>query len=446
MDENLAEFSGSEVPKLDAPVAPGQLGLALSGGGLRATLFHLGVVRLLYETGLLPRVRFISGVSGGAILAMHLGLHWDRYCGNPDEFESVAQEIVKFCQLDVRNRILRRWLFGWATIIPRVLLGWSRVRLLVATYERLFGNTTLNDLLPTAKIPRPRIIAQSVSLSTGAPCSFGRSGFMWYKTGDNGFLHENELSTIAPHLPIALAVAASSAFPPMFPPVHITARLLHVGIDEFSDPQYVTDGGVYDNLGIERPLWYFEQKKELDAFIISDAGGMFEWRLGTTYRLSLPRNVRATDILMKRVGDLIYQRLNDRQQHEFVRLSIGNTTDFFAERALPPAVQRRVGRIRTDLDAFSKIEIDSLIQHGYAHARQELAARGWIADETPHCQWFPVGPTQAGADEWAETLLKSSHRSAMKLFSMADWPIWAAVAVAILVVLGAWVLIFLAYP
>ena len=35
--------------------------------------------------------------------------------------------------------------------------------------------------------------------------------------------------------------------------------------------RYVTDGGVYDNLGVERPLWYFEQQKELDAFIVSDA-------------------------------------------------------------------------------------------------------------------------------------------------------------------------------
>jgi hypothetical protein len=263
---------------------------------------------------------------------------------------------------------------------------------------------------------------------------------MWYKTDDNGYLSESEFYETAPHLPIALAVAASSAFPPMFPPVQITARLLHVGIDKFSDPQYVTDGGVYDNLGIERPLWYFEQNKELDAFIISDAGGMFEWRLGT-YRLSLPRNVRATDILMKRVGDLIYQRLGDRKQHELVRLRIGNTTDSLAERTLPPAVQRRVGRIRTDLDGFNKIEIDSLIRHGYAVARKELVARGWITAATPHCDWFPVGPTQAGANEWAESLLKSSHRSAMKLFSMADWPIWAAAAVAILVVLAAWVLI-----
>jgi predicted acylesterase/phospholipase RssA len=436
----LVEPNNSVVPKPDAPGAPpGRIGLTLSGGGLRATLFHLGVVRLLFETGLLPRVKFIGGVSGGAILAMHLGLQWERYCANAAAFESAAREIVEFCQLDVRNRILRRWLFGWATIVPRAFLHWSRVRLLVATYERLFGEATLNDLLPTEAVKRPRVIVHSVSLSTGQPCSFGRSGFMWYETDENGFLRERELSKLTPHLPVALAVAASSAFPPMFPPVCITARLLHVGENEFPNAQYITDGGVYDNLGIERPLWYFEQEKELDAFMVCDAGGMFDWDFGK-YGLSLPRNLRATEILMKRVGDLIYQRLADRGQHEIVQLSIANTTDSLGERALPPAVQRRVGRIRTDLDAFTDIEIDSLIRHGYGVARDALAARGWIGIGTPHCAWFPVGSTQRGADAWADSLRKSSQRNVGALFSLADWPIWAAAVLALGAVLAAWLL------
>ena len=198
-----------------------------------------------------------------------------------------------------------------------------------------------------------------------------------------------------PHLPVALAVAASSAFPPMFPPVCITARLLHVGENEFPNAQYVTDGGVYDNLGIERPPRDFEQDKELDAFIVCDAGGTFDWDFGK-YGLSLPRNLRATEILMKRVGDLVYQRLADRGRHEFVQLSIANATDSLGERALPPAVQRRVGRVRTDLDAFTDIEIDSLIRHGYGVAREALAARGWIAAGHPIAPGFPWAPRRTG--------------------------------------------------
>src|SRR4051812_8804516 len=101
--------SESHVEESPTPAAPRHIGLTLSGGGLRATLFHLRVVRLLFETGLLPRVKFIGGVSGGAILAMHLGLQWHRYSGNCAAFESAAQEILGFCKIDLRNRILRRW-------------------------------------------------------------------------------------------------------------------------------------------------------------------------------------------------------------------------------------------------------------------------------------------------------------------------------------------------
>jgi predicted acylesterase/phospholipase RssA len=415
-------------PDPNAEGVPQRIGLALSGGGLRATLFHLGVVRFLFETGTLSRVQFVGGVSGGSILGMHLGLRWEQYVGNAAAFDTAARDIIAFCRRDVRNRILRRWVFACVTVVPRLLGLWSRTSLLVAEYRNLFGHATLGDLLPSDTVARPRVIAQSVSLSTGQPCSFGRSGFMWYESDDSGFLREREVSRRTPHLPVALAVAASSAFPPMFPPVRITAGLLHVGKNEFPHDQYVTDGGVYDNLGVERPLWYFEQQKELDAFIVSDAGGMFDWGFGT-YGLSLPRNLRATEILMKRVGDLVYQRLIDRKQHAFVTLSIADATDSLGALALPPAVQRRVGRIRTDLDAFSDVEIDSLIRHGYSVAREAFERRGWIARGTPHCAWAPVGSTQMGAGEWAECLRQSSRSRWRTLFSFTDWPIWTAAVI-----------------
>lgn len=412
----------------EADGVPQRIGLALSGGGLRATLFHLGVVRFLFETGTLPRVRFVGGVSGGSILGMHLGLRWEHYAGNAAAFDSAARDIIAFCRSDVRNRILRRWVFSCVTVFPRLLGQRSRTNLLVAEYRNLFGHATLGDLQPSETVARPRVIAQSVSLSTGQPCSFGRSGFMWYEADDSGFLRERELSKRTPHLPVALAVAASSAFPPMFPPVRITAKLLHVGENEFPRDQYVTDGGVYDNLGIERPLWYFEQQKELDAFIVSDAGGMFDWGFGK-YGWALPRNLRATEILMKRVGDLVYQRLIERKQHAFVTLSIADTTDSLGALALPPAVQRRVGRIRTDLDAFSDVEIDSLIRHGYSVAREAFERRGWIAKGAAHCAWAPVGPTQMAASEWAERLRQSSRSRWHTLFSFTDWPVWTAAVV-----------------
>ena len=44
-----------------------KIGLALSGGGMRAAIFHLGVLKWLAEQGLLKRIHHISSVSGASI-------------------------------------------------------------------------------------------------------------------------------------------------------------------------------------------------------------------------------------------------------------------------------------------------------------------------------------------------------------------------------------------
>jgi len=52
------------------------VGLCLSGGGYRAAVFHLGSLIRLNEAGLLRRLRTVSSVSGGSIIAGLLGLRW----------------------------------------------------------------------------------------------------------------------------------------------------------------------------------------------------------------------------------------------------------------------------------------------------------------------------------------------------------------------------------
>ena len=96
--------------------------LALSGGGFRATIFHLGVVRYLREAGRLKDVERIASVSGGSIFAAHLVLHWDRYSGDESQFKSAAQEIIGFVGGNVRGRIFGPWLWLWLWWLSAVLL------------------------------------------------------------------------------------------------------------------------------------------------------------------------------------------------------------------------------------------------------------------------------------------------------------------------------------
>lgn len=82
-------------------------GLALSGGGFRATLFHLGGLRFLHDANLLRRISHVTSVSGGSIMAAHLVLNWDRYTGSDEDYDNAAGELLDFIRLDVRNRVVR---------------------------------------------------------------------------------------------------------------------------------------------------------------------------------------------------------------------------------------------------------------------------------------------------------------------------------------------------
>src|SRR3954467_1771499 len=129
-----------------------RIGLALSGGGFRATLYHLGLVRFLRDAGRLRQVTHITSVSGGSVLAAHLALNWDRYTGTEDQFDAAAAEILAFVRMDVRNRIIRRYPLALPATLPRRLLGKSNRRLgrtwwLEWHYRKyLYGDTSLFQL------------------------------------------------------------------------------------------------------------------------------------------------------------------------------------------------------------------------------------------------------------------------------------------------------------
>ena len=90
------------------------IGLALSGGGFRATLFHLGVIRYLRDTRRLEDVSHICSVSGGSVLAAHLVLNWEAYTGAQEQFEKVERELLNCTKRDIRGRILRRLPFSYS--------------------------------------------------------------------------------------------------------------------------------------------------------------------------------------------------------------------------------------------------------------------------------------------------------------------------------------------
>ena len=233
-------------------------GLCLSGGGYRAMLFHVGSLWRLNQAGYLAKLDRVSSVSGGSITAAVLASRWkelnlgDTGVAADDEFENVvAKPLRDFAgkTIDVPAVLL-------GTLIPGVTINARLAR----SYRKLFGGRTLRDL-PS----RPEFVFDATSLQSGDLWRFSSSTEGDWRVGTRH----------APDTDLAHVVAASSAFPPILSPARFSfpAGALNGGSDdEVNSPPYTTkvvlsDGGVYDNLGLEAVWTRFKQ------VLISDAGG-----------------------------------------------------------------------------------------------------------------------------------------------------------------------------
>jgi predicted acylesterase/phospholipase RssA len=433
---------------------PEWIGLALSGGGFRATLFHLGAIRFLHERGLLSKVKLICSVSGGSILAAHLGLNWQSY-NNPNEFDEIARSLVDFTQFDLRGRILRRWICGMALGFPRLFGDLSITGLLQRYYSDFYlrtiqgaasrkGPLTLENLRPSSDQPDIHILA--TSLTTGALFKFTPKGLGWLDGTNERFINFSSCA-------ISLAVAASSAFPPLFPPVAITKDMV-VGIrDQFDKTHYLTDGGVFDNLGfselvrLSSSLPRDKYPYERGLLIVSDAGGIFDWE-DKKYSFLVSRNIRASDILMDRVTKLV---------PSVIQSSLLKTCVVKIDAEIPPdqetyaqesGVQRAAASIRTDLDRFSVKEVVALLRHGYASARFVLGNSGIQSRPADHwglLEKMGFEPTDQLRVDDLRRADKGTRR--WRLFTAQDWVsglvgaillLWLAIILAIPIRLMSW--------
>lgn len=371
--------------------------LCLSGGGFRATFYHLGVVRLLATTGWLKKVTHVFSVSGGSILAAHMALNWESYTTSDDsEFQRVTGELISFGQSDVRGRILRRW-------IP-FLLG--RTRLLQHYLSVLYNGAKLGNL---PEVPKFHFLA--TSLTSGQVCAFDKN--QWVAIGAIGG-GLNFAGVKSNYLELSRVVAASAAFPPMFPPVRIRATGLYAEEARFLSTHYLTDGGVFDNLGVaemfhvieniglspelrDRPIIIGgfnrspsarESPERPSCVIVSDASASFDQAKGGGYPSIVSRTSRATEILMARVAQRDIDTLNREmmsnsklQDSKLIHISIRHSPPSFEVKpglryeTQSAVIQHEIKYVRTDLDRFDSKLIWYLMRHGYdvaAHAMRHL--------------------------------------------------------------------------
>ncbi len=242
------------------PPRPG-IGLCLSGGGYRAMLFHLGALIRLNEAGLLAKLKRISSVSGGSIAAAVLGLKWKRLGFVTGVAVNLREEVVEPVRTMAGKTI------DVEAIIEGLLLPGSVSERLEQAYDyRLFGGATLQDLPSDEE--GPRIVINATSVQSGALFRFSRPFMADYRVGQ----------VKSPRVSLAKAVAASSAFPPVLSPCVVRANPADFVPDPncplqrppFTSEIVLSDGGVYDNLGLET-VW-----KDYQTVLVSDGGGHLE--------------------------------------------------------------------------------------------------------------------------------------------------------------------------
>lgn len=361
----MSNGNGSQPIQDDPEIVPEELtsglekgiALCLSGGGYRAMLFHVGALLRLNEMALLPKLARVSSVSGGSITAGVLGLNWNRLDFDSD---GRATKLERFFVQPIQQMASKT--IDRGSILSGVFLPGSIADRIVGHYrEVLFGDATLQDLPSDSQ--GPRFVINATSVQSGALVRMSRPYLADYRVG------------MIPHPQILLAeaVAASSAFPPFLSPAEIDVEPSDFIQDDSCDLQHepytdtlvLSDGGVYDNFGLET-AW-----KRYGTILVSDGGGKMK-----------PEPEPAGDWARhsKRVIDIMNDQVISLRKRQIIGAFESGTregaywgirtdiTDYQFDDAMAAPIQdtRRLAETATRLKRLPVVRQQQLINWGYA--------------------------------------------------------------------------------
>jgi predicted acylesterase/phospholipase RssA len=371
----LLAFLGDSVSGLRSAYV-GKVGLALSGGGFRASLFHIGVLARLAELDQLRYIEVISCVSGGSIIGAHYYLELRKLLMDKldadikrqdyiDLVKRVQEGFLKGVQTNIRMRIAAEWITNLKMIFSK---GYSRTQRLGELYEeRLYSEIDdgcgdkpryMSDLLVMPRDskdkdekefnPRqqnwsrankvPILILNATALNTGHNWQFTASWMGEPPTTVNPEIDTNyrlrrlyydDAPVDFPKVRLGSAVGASSCVPGLFEPVVLENLYEHPRDDGESEMITVrlVDGGVHDNQGV---VGLIEQ--DCVVMLVSDASGQMD-AIDNPSNGLLAVPLRTNSILMSRVrnaeyGDLM-SRIRSRELREmmFIHLKMDLRSD-----------------------------------------------------------------------------------------------------------------------
>jgi predicted acylesterase/phospholipase RssA len=410
----------------------GKLGLALSGGGFRASMFHIGVLARLAELDLLRHVEVISCVSGGSIVGAHYYLLLrDLLQKTPDGsivqadyvklVEKLLDQFLAGVQKNIRMRVAASWLANVRMIFQPG--SYSRTQRLGGLYEKfLYGLVTdgeqdhprwLNEAFIVPKhdektwednfSPKldnwrrgakvPMLVLNATTLNTGRNWQFTASymgeplgyGTTVDSTERLDVVYYNDAPEKFRQYRLGEAVAASSCVPALFTPIVLDGL--------FRDRTVrLVDGGVHDNQGTRALL-----DQDCDTLIVSDASGQMASEPNPPHG-ELGVVMRTNSVLQARIRVAQHQELEARVRTGLLRRSVylhlrkeieaavrlpltHDAGKDVPKGAVEPRlmgttsygidrqIQRALASVRTDLDSFTDCEAFALMLSGYRMAQ-----------------------------------------------------------------------------
>ena len=299
------------------------IGLALSGGGSRAIAFHLGCLRALDDLGLLERVRVLSTISGGSLIGGY-------YAYTPDiPFIKFEEDIRCFLRDGFQAKI------AFELAKPQNLLPCFASFILAHVQETLslfmngkpfrrylsrtdvFQKVLNRDVFLGRKMGSPRkndieIVIGACELRTGTAFRFGTTKSGGWRLGEMAM----------GDVDVAFAVAASTAFPVLLPALDRTFTFRRKG-QEKEERVLLTDGGVYDNLGVQvlepgRDPGVSLHTYPCQYIIACNAGQGQE--SGQALPISFVSRVkRSFEVVHRRVQDSTMHRLHQLRQAGYIK-------------------------------------------------------------------------------------------------------------------------------
>jgi NTE family protein len=391
-----------------------EIGLALSGGGSRAIAFHLGCLRALHNLGILPRVKVISTVSGGSIIGalyattdapftafdarvravLERGLAWPAVRTAVLTMEGPK---ALFCFMLTGSINLAFQVFAWllwfvGLMAPRGhrskfhIKNWrppvrrfaSRTTILRrAIHDELFRGVRLRDL----KDRKALLIINATELRTGSA--------FYFSANDSGSWRLGRLAIT--DVTLADAVTASAAFPMLLPAFDEVLPFDRRDGSRRAERVSLTDGGVYDNLGLA-PLWPDREPtislnvETLDTIICCRAG--YGLRHDPPNQFMIARLNSAFAAIHDRAQNAATKRLFDLKAHgklaAIVMPYLGQDDSRLKFRPSDLVAREDAYDYPTDFSAMSAEWIERLSRRG------EQLTKALIAEHASHLK-RPIG-------------------------------------------------------